>query len=141
MTKRPTAMERHVLELIEYLKHDEDSQQGFSAAIQSALDHAHSIEERCERLAKENERLYRAVAIPLPSFKSKMQAETEIMTEIRTFQWKLEPFYARYPVPHIRETSDKFWRDLRWRSYRGTLKGIRKLFDENFEQFAKAATK
>ena len=132
---RPTAMEHMIADLVDRLKNDENNTVGIFNAIRSTMERARWLEKNNESLAKENAKFRNALSMPMPKFDNKMAIEYMPMDDVKRFIWQLKTCGFMTLLKENYNKDPKFWRQVRWISYRAFCKHLRSQFDENFERF------
>lgn len=135
-----TSMERHIRDLVDHLREGHDTQAGFNSKVESAMAHAHALEEAAVKASLAVRDMERRIAIAAPpiSFSSGMidtaagagrYADTSQC--LLTFDWGMEPI--RYRVM-LREWQAKGDETLKARIKRSTYRSMLRLFRKQFEE-------
>lgn len=135
-----TAMEKHIAELVEYLRDGEGTQASFFAAMERAMDHAYALEAALNNSRQTVADLDRRMAVAMPplTITGTMEDGAEgagrfesISDVMHRFDWRMEPI--RYSVM-LREYQAKGDEDLKARVKRTTYRGMLKHFRNQFEE-------
>lgn len=135
-----TSMERHVAELVEHLRHGEDTQAGFYSKMEAAQAHAFWLENHAAELRAEVRRLEMAMMPALPTLKMmSKQIDTRDPSEVYpvmggalVFDWFMEKIGYRVIIRDMDGPDEKTMRRIKRRAYREILARFRDEFEKTW---------
>lgn len=133
-----TSMERHVADLVEHLRHGEDTQAGFFSKMEAAQAHAFWLENRCIELSAEVRQLEMKMMPSLPKIVcDSRQIDTRDPSEVYPtrggalmFDWAMEKISYRVMIRDMDDQDEKSLRRIKRRAYREILTRFRGEFEK-----------
>jgi hypothetical protein len=133
-----TAMERHLMELVEHLRNGTDNRAGFAQKVEAAQEHAFWLEKTCAEQREKIHNLYKNVLPQMPHIKAlgklldSRDPSGRVPGGALSFDWTMEAVHWRGLWngfdPKDAETEKK----VRARTYRELMRLVRKEFDRTF---------
>jgi hypothetical protein len=137
-----TSMERHIQELVDHLRHGEDSQAGFYSKIDAALAHARYLEDALIAARKDVADIERRISIATPPLHLRCEMldmaagagrYDDISNVMQQFDWTMEPIRYRVMLREGQARSDETLKArIKRATYRGMLRKFREQFDACF---------